>query len=136
MREERLQSDIAVAFSQRYPKKKGQLFHVSNERNSVKQAYRAKAIGIVAGVADFLFISKKLNAALELKVPGSRHEVAKVRKQIWWGKLWESKGKKNHWRLCRTVEEALSCCEGNLQGMTLKEVEKFLNSVTTKTIKF
>lgn len=134
MREDKLQSDIAIKFSQKYPKKSGQLFHVSNERNNKIQAFKARSIGIIPGVADFIFFSKAFNVATELKVPGSRHEVAKIRKQIKWGRTWEKQG--NVWRLCRTVKEAMSCYKGKFKGMTLDEVETMLDSVKTKTIKF
>jgi hypothetical protein len=136
MREEKLQSQVAIEFSQKYPEKYGQLFHISNERNNKVQAYKAKSIGIIPGVADFLFVSKKRKVATELKAPGSRHLVSKVRKQIWWGKVWERCGKKFHWRLCRTVDEAISCYLGDYKGMTIKEAEDYINSVKTKTIKF
>ena len=133
MREEKLQSDIAVAFSQQYPKKRGQLFHVSNERNNKVQAFKAVAIGIVPGVADFIFFSKKFNVAIELKVKGSRHKREHLEKQLWWGRVWESKG--NVWRLCTSVEEAISCCNKKFRGITLNELEELLKSVKTKTIK-
>lgn len=134
MREEKLQADIARTFSELYPHKRGQLFHVSNERNNIKQAYRAAAIGIVNGVADFIYFSKKFNVATELKVKGSRHKVSSIVQQVRWGKLWEKKG--NVWRLCMTVEEAISCYEGDFKGLTTKQVEKMLKNTKTKTIKF
>lgn len=134
MSEEKLQSDIAVTFSQRYPNKRGQLFHVSNERNNKLQVYRARAIGIVPGVADFVFFSKEFNVATELKTPGSRHKRTHLKSQLKWGKIWEAQG--GVWRLCRTTDEALSCYEGNFKGLTLKGLEDMLNGCTTKTIKF
>jgi hypothetical protein len=133
-KEEKLQSDIAIKFSQEYPEKSGQLFHVSNERNNKIQAFKARSIGIVPGVADFLFFSKKFNVATELKQPGSRHLVTKVMKQVQWAKVWEREG--NIWRLCRTVDEAISCYNGKLKGMTRQEVKELLRSVKTKTVKF
>lgn len=134
MSEEKLQSDIAVAFSQRYPNKRGQLFHVSNERNNKIQAYRAKAIGIVAGVADFVFFSEDFNVATELKVPGSRHKVEHIKTQMWWGEIWEKQG--GVWRLCRTVEEAMSCYEGRFKGLTISDLKKTIKNNKTKTIIF
>lgn len=133
-REEKLQSDIAIRFSQLYPEKSGQLFHVSNERNNQIQAFKARAIGIIPGVADFLFFSKDFNIATELKLPGSRHEVSRIRKQIEWAEVWIREG--NVWRLCSTVEEAISCYEGDFKGKTVKEVKKMIKNVKTKTIKF
>lgn len=134
MSEEKLQSDIAVAFSQRYPNKRGQLFHVSNERNNKIQAYRAKAIGIVAGVADFVFFSENFNVATELKVPGSRHEVEHIKTQMWWGEIWEKQG--GIWRLCRTVEEAMSCYEGDFKGLTLGDLNSYFKNYKKRTIIF
>ena len=138
-KEQILQKDIAVAHSQRYPLKYGQLFHISNERANIKQAFIARAIGIVSGVADFLFIDKRFQVATELKVSGNRYKVSSVKKQIWWGKVWEKQGTKkkpNVWRLCTTVEQALSCYEGEFKGMTIEEAEAFVNSVKTASIKF
>jgi hypothetical protein len=134
MREEKLQSDIARKHSELYPDKSGQLFHISNERNHAIQAFKARAIGIIPGVADFIFFSKKFNVATELKTPGSRHEISRIRKQLEWAKTWEREG--NIWRLCITVEEAISCYEGDFKGKTIKEVKKLIKNVKTKTIKF
>ena len=133
-KEEKLQSDIAIKFSQLYPEKSGQLFHISNERNNVIQAYKARSIGIIPGVADFLFFSKDFNVATELKQPGSRHEVSRIQKQLEWAKVWEREG--NVWRLCCTVDEAISCYQGNYKGKTRKEVKEMIKKVKTKTIKF
>lgn len=132
--EEKLQSTIAIEFSQRHPEKRGQLFHVSNERNNKIQAFKARSIGIVPGVADFIYFSKDFNIATELKTIGSRHEVSRIKKQVEWAKVWEQEG--NFWRLCQTLDEAMSCYEGNFKGKTIGDVEKMLKSVKTKTIKF
>lgn len=132
MTEEQLQSKIAIEFSVRYPEKAGQLFHVANERNNKIQAYKAKSIGIYPGVADFIFFSKDMNIATELKAPNTRHKSSHVRKQLEWGRTWEREG--NIWRLCVTAEQALSCYEGKLQGFTIDEVEKMIGN--KKTIKF
>tara|TARA_R110000851_G_scaffold296579_1_gene451746 strand:- start:203 stop:610 length:408 start_codon:yes stop_codon:yes gene_type:complete len=132
--EERLQSDIARRFSELYPDKSGQLFHVSNERNHKLQAFKARAIGIIPGVADLIYFSKLFDVATELKVNGSRHLVATIKGQIRWGRVWESQG--NVWRLCTTVDEAISCYEGNFKGKTLDEVEELIRNVKTQTIKF
>lgn len=133
-KEEKLQSDIARAFSERYPNKRGQLFHVANERNHAIQAMRARAIGIIPGVADFIFFSKKFNVATELKTPGSRHLVSSIKRQLKWAKTWEKHG--NIWRLCTTTEEALSCYDGDFKGKTRQEVKNWLKTIKTKTVKF
>ncbi len=135
MTETQLQSEIAVSHSQKYPEQYGQLFHISNERSNKTQAYIAKSIGIVPGVSDFIYISKKFNVATELKVSGKRHDVARISKQIKWGKVWEKQSKNNHWRMCFTTEQALSCYEGNFKGYTLKQAKKLIKNIKTQTIK-
>jgi hypothetical protein len=133
--ETQFQSNVVRKFSELHIDERGQLIHIANERTGGKmQAMRARAIGIVPGTADLIYFSFNHNVATELKVPGRRHDIERVEVQVWWGKIWESQG--NHWRLCRTVEEAINCYEGNLQGLTILEVEKMLSAVTTKTIKF
>lgn len=135
MKEERLQSDIARKFSELYPNLYGRLFHVPNERNHALQAFKAKAIGIIPGVADFIYFSRKFNVATELKIEGSRHKVSHIKKQIEWAKVWESQG--NVWRLCMNVEDAICNYKGDFsKGMSILEVEEKLKGVETKTIKF
>lgn len=133
--ETKLQSEIVAAHSQKYPEQWGQLFHISNERNHIKQAFIASAIGIVNGVSDLMYISKKINVATELKISGSRHKVSTIKSQIKWGIVWENLSKKNHWRMVFTVEQALNCYEGNLEGYTLKQAKKLIKDIKTKTIK-
>ena len=139
MSEVKIQSDIAREFSVRYPNKRGQLFHISNERNHKVQAFQAAAIGIVNGVSDFLFFEWVpgfgINLlALEVKSPGSRHEVDHIRQQINWGKTLEEQG--GSYRLVRSCKEAIDCIEGNLCGLSIEEVEEMIHEIKTKTIKF
>ena len=133
-KEEKLQSDIVVRFSQLYPDKRGQLYHPANERNNKLQAIRAKAIGIFPGVADLIYFDDEIDVATELKVPGSYHDRYTVEGQMNWGKIWEAKGR--IWRLCRTVDEAINCYDGNPKGLTTKEVKTMLKTQKTKNIRF
>lgn len=132
--EEQLQSGVAITFSQLHPEKAGQLFHISNERNNKIQAFKARSIGIIPGVADMIYFSKPFNVATELKVPGSRHEVSRIKKQLQWAKVWEREG--NIWRLCTTIDEAISCYNGDFKGKTRKEVKELIKNIKTKTVKF
>ena len=135
MTEEKLQSNIVISHNNNYPQQWGQLFHVANERAHKLQAYKAKSIGIVSGVADLIYISKKRKVATELKIDGSRHDLAKIKKQIKWGEIWESVSKKHHWRMCFTEEQALNCYRGNLEGYTIEQAKKLISKVKTKTLK-
>lgn len=134
MSEIRLQSEIARKYSELFPLKRGQLFHVSNERNNALQAMQARAIGIFPGVADFIYLDFKLIVGIEIKEPGTRHKREHIEQQLEWARILESQG--GVWRLARTVKEAICCTELDFQGLTIKEVEQMLENVKTKTIQF
>lgn len=142
MSEQRLQSDIVRKFSELYPYKKGQLFHVANERNSSKQAFIAQSIGIVPGVSDLIYFECNFTLDLsmkgiELKTPNSRHKVEHIKVQLNWGKTLEKNG--GHWRLCRSVKEAIYFIDsmGYDEGLTIEDVEKMIQeNGNKKTIKF
>lgn len=139
MKEDNLASEFARGFSELFPEKRGQLFHVSNERNNEMQAIKAKAKGIVPGVADFIYFDGLAFGfsnlvAIELKLIGSYHLKDKVQRQLNWAKVFESNG--GVWRLCRTKEEAISCTQFNFKGLTVQEVETMLKSDKNKSIKF
>ncbi len=140
--EEALQSGIVRKFSELYPNKRGQLFHVPNQRNHKLQAFKAKSIGVYAGVADLLFMQPndvgiELNA-IELKLPNTRHKVEHIEQQIEWAKTLQRCG--GFWRLCRTVDEAIAfieCDSSKENGLTVFDVEKMLKeNKGKKTIKF
>jgi len=141
MTEEKLLSDTVRLFSELYPEKRGQFFHVSNERKTGNplEVMRAKSIGIFSGIADLLFFenhnpSGYNDIAIELKVPESRHKRKHIEAQIEWAKIWEREGRV--WRLCINKEDAISCTEGRLKGLTIADVEAMLQTQKTDTIKF
>jgi hypothetical protein len=144
MPEIQLQSKTVAEFSQRFPHKRGQLFHVSNERNHTLQAMQAKAIGIFNGVSDLIYLELfhprenetpcTMFVGIELKELGSRHKREKIEAQVAWGEILESCG--GVWRLCRTTSEAISCTQLDFKGLTLADVKTMLSDQKTKTIKF
>lgn len=139
--ETKLCSDITREVRNKHPDTRGCFFHVSNERNNKTQAYIAKSIGIFAGVSDFIYLYKdEFNLrkglvgflGLEVKVPNSRHKVEHIQQQVGWGEIIESIG--GNWRLITSVEEAVNCVEGNLQGYTTKQVREMLKNNTLKNL--
>ena len=134
MSEIKLQSDIVRKFSELYPNKRGQLFHVPNERNNLTQVFQAKAIGIFSGVSDLIYLDNII-VGIELKEMESRHKVSHILQQLEWGEIIESKG--HIWRLCRTIDEAISCTEHNYKGLTINQVKRMLaENGNKKTLKF
>ena len=137
MSEEKLQSDIVRKFSELYPEKRGQLFHVPNERITASQKLKAKSIGVFSGVSDLIYIGDGIVNCLELKAPNSYHKVTHVQQQVDWGKTMESIG--NRWRIITTVNDAIDFINGHDFGLTTDEVQEMINvanATNKKTIKF
>ena len=136
--EEKLQSDIVRKFSELYPNKRGQLFHVPNERITASQKAKAKSIGVFSGVSDLLYINEANVKCMELKAPGSYHKVTHVRQQVEWAKTMESIG--NDWKLITNVNDAISFINDYYnEGLSVKDVELMLNKAElkgSKTIRF
>lgn len=142
MTELQLQSEIARKFSELFVNKRGQLFHVSNERNNKIQAYQAKSIGIINGVSDFLYFEKEheinclgtILIGIEVKVPGSRHLIEHIKQQIQWGEILESNG--GVYRVVTTVHQAISCTQLDFKGLDITTIKQMISSTKAKTIKF
>lgn len=146
MSEDKLLSECVRLFSERHPDKRGQLFHVSNERNNQTQVWLARAKGIFPGVSDLIYLelfswtwNNVFNPSvslvgIELKVLGNRHKREHIEQQIEWAKILESQG--GVWRLCTNAEDAVSCTEMNFKGLTISDVEMLLKTQKTKTIQF
>lgn len=146
MSEIRLQSDIVRKFSELYPEKRGQLFHVANERNHKLQAFQAKAIGIFSGVSDLIYFSPLFlgeyqveNSSkilgIEVKELGKSHKKDHIECQIDWGRTLERNGGK--WVLSTSVESAIEATLGNYSNcLSISDVEELLKKDKLKTIKF
>lgn len=138
MSEEKLQSDIVRKFSELYPLKRGQLFHVPNERITASQKLKAKSIGVFSGVSDLIYIGSERCKCLEIKAPGSHHKVIHVRQQLEWGKTMESIG--NDWKIITDANDAIAFINNYYnEGLSIDDVEKMLNEAESKgkkTIKF
>lgn len=86
MSEDALQQRCYMWFHNNYPQLRGLLFHVPNggSRNPI-EGKKFKAIGVVPGVADLLFMFKGVTYCLELKTEKGRQS----KKQEDWQKLVE-----------------------------------------------
>lgn len=134
MSEEKLQSDIVRKFSELYPEKRGQLFHVPNERITASQKLKAKSIGVFSGVSDLIYVGSGKICGLELKAPGSYHKITHVQQQVDWGKRMEAIG--NRWRIITKTSDAIDFINGHNFGLTTDEVQKMINESKNKTIRF
>lgn len=84
-KEKILQAKMVMAFSHRYPERRGLLFAVNNEANSNRQAMVFKALGVVKGASDLIYCSDGKLIAIEVKAPGEKHSRNHIINQLDWG---------------------------------------------------
>lgn len=106
--ESRLQSECFAWFWNTYPEYRGLMFHVPSEgnRNSVIDGGRRKAMGIVAGVADLIFMLPRHEChglCIEMKT--------EIGKQSDKQKEWERKVTEQgyHYQVIRSLSEFKTC---------------------------
>jgi len=87
MNENKIQHEIIMWFSQKYPQYRGLLFEVNNNPANAKHAIKRKAMGMVAGVSDLVFIIPKSGkiCGIEIKAPNSVHKAEHIQRQFDWG---------------------------------------------------
>lgn len=92
MTEQQLQSKIVVWFSQTFPDRRGCLFLVNNDSFNVRDKMKKKALGLISGVSDLVYVYNGIICGIEIKAPGSRHNSDHVRNQIEWGEMIQRSG--------------------------------------------
>lgn len=135
MAEIKLQHQIVLKFKNDHPDLGDHLFHVQNEQKTKIGQWTAKAIGIVKGVPDLLFLGPKFKG-LEIKEAGSYHDKQHIQNQVNFGRKMIDNG--HEWFLVRSVDEAMNFLldlEGP-KGLTIEEVQKMIDQSKNKSIKF
>lgn len=95
--EEKLQAQCFCWHWNTYPQFRRCLFHVPNGGyRAVKEAYKFKAIGVLAGVSDFIYMIGGQSIAIELKKGKGRQ--SKPQKQF-------QETHKEHYYIVRNFEE-------------------------------
>jgi len=87
--ENKIQYEIVTWFSQKYPQYRGLLFEINNDTYSRNHAMRRRAMGMISGVSDLIFIvpgSGKI-AGIEIKAEGSNHKKDHIKNQLEWGRI-------------------------------------------------
>lgn len=81
------QHNLVKWFSQEYPKYYGHLFAVNNDTFGIKDAAFKKAIGLIPGVSDLIFMvpKKGVMCGIEIKAPDSYHTIEHIENQLKWG---------------------------------------------------
>lgn len=129
MNEKQLQAKMVMAFSQKYPEKKGQLFSVRNTTLSLRDGQTQKAMGMVAGVSDLIFHEDGGMVGIEIKVKGEKHKRGHVMKQYVWGETITRTG--GEYYIATTVVDFMNIIEGGALNKTvyqLADIKKLLDT--------
>jgi len=138
MTEDQLQRKCVLWFHTTYPLHRGMLFEINNKTD--KGANR-RTLGLVPGASDLMLISPLgVPSALEVKVNGTRHNVAHLKKQVEWGKLVaENHGYSSFIftleQFQAEVKEIMWGGKVNFVSDAAKYVERAISEAKTKTIK-
>ncbi len=123
MTEQQLQHNLVMWFSQEYPQFRGLLFEINNDTRAMKQAMRRRAMGMITGASDLGFIDPLTGMfiGIELKAPGSRHDLKHIKSQIEWGhKVMEAGGM---YLMCSELDTIKMFISNVVSGMNGREHE-------------
>jgi hypothetical protein len=100
MTEAQLQAQIFQYHWNNLPNERGLLFHVNNKARNTIEGAKFKAIGVIAGVSDLIYLKPGGNLILiELKIEGG----VQSKEQKKWGLQVKSAG--YQYLICRSLEE-------------------------------
>ena len=127
-KEDKLQSQIVLDFSQKRPNEKGLLWSTRNQTFSARDGQKQKAMGMTAGVADLIYHNEGL-MGLEVKVKGEEHKRDHIINQLNWGKTITESG--GHWCIITSVAgfwHVLEVQDFEHEGVySIKDVERLLS---------
>lgn len=110
MTEKRLQQECFTWFHNNFPALRGSLWMNHNQAVNRKQGAILKAMGMVAGVSDLLWINKGHLHGIELKTPEGRQSDVQKR----WSEALTTAGGSYH--IIRTLEEFKQLINGKLHA--------------------
>lgn len=84
-KEDKIQHEIVMWFSQTYPGLRGRLWEVNNDTYNAKHAMKRRAMGMIAGASDLQMFYAKKYAAIEIKAPGTSHDLQRIKSQLDYG---------------------------------------------------
>ena len=129
-KEHALQASMVIEFSQEKPEERGCLIGYFAEVENGIQGSLKNSLGLVRGVSDLLYITKSGHLiGIEVKAPGSSHNVAHLREQAEWLIKVPVFG-----YFCDSKEQFWNIINYKSGGYTPKEVLNALKDVNTKTI--
>jgi hypothetical protein len=110
--ENRLQADIFQHHWNHYPKERGLLFHVNNKARNAIEGNKFKAMGVVSGVSDLIYLKPGGKPyLLELKTETGK----KSTDQIKWADAVTQAG--YNYRVIRSIEEFTAVMQSPKESM-------------------
>lgn len=85
MTESKLQHELIMWFSAKWPDEQNRLFMIQNNTYSASHGKNMKSLGMKRGAPDLMLIGKDMVAGIELKSPGSKHKKAHILEQLDFG---------------------------------------------------
>ena len=101
---------------------------VNNRSLSQRDGMTLKAMGMVRGVSDLVFVDDGKVFFLEVKMPGKRHDSDHVRNQMRWGSDMSALG--NEWMILTCVSDIINVVSSGGIGVkyTLKRVKQLMEN--------
>ena len=106
MSEAQIQAACVTWLWNTYPQTRGLFFAINNNSEHVARAMNRKAVGLVAGVSDTIFLWRGKALLIEFKTPTGRQSA----KQKEWQEKVETQGFSYH--IVRSVEDFKQLIEG------------------------
>ena len=97
--ERRIQSEIFLYHWNMFPKERGLMFEINNNPINAIDGARRKAIGMVSGVSDLIYLHPDGAIGIEIKTPEGKQSA----RQVWWESVVESFGMKYY--VIRSLKE-------------------------------
>lgn len=127
--EARLQAKIVIDFSQKRPEEKGRLIGYFAETENKIEGATKLSLGLVRGASDLFYIdSCQRMVGIEIKAPGSRHNVLHLKEQAFWLMCTPYKG-----FFCDSLEMFWDIIN-NGKGISPKMLMNNLNNIKTATV--
>jgi hypothetical protein len=127
--EARLQAKCVTEFAAKYPHLRDHLIGTFQETRSRIEGSLKQGLGLVRGVSDLIYFpSKEISVGIEMKIPGSNHNVKHIIEQCMWLRSVPTAG----W-FCDSVECFWNIIE-NGYGIDPDRVLRYVSCNSIKTL--
>lgn len=130
--EKKLQHELIMWFSQKYPHLRGCLFEVNNTVTNIRHASNRRSMGMISGVSDLVFFNNNIMLGIEMKAPGSVHSIEKILNQLNWGLILINQG--GSYIMSSKIDDIKKAVEYTMVGIKV-DIRPDID-LTKRTVKF